>query len=183
MERKLLQIAVAFAGLVGVGFGLAGVVFGTAFTDIFDDGAIDSSVRFFQGDAAGDRVDILVVHSRYRTARRANLAGHLHSGVRGGLAPDGGDRPWRGEPRHPAQPGDGPGPGTAIVAVATSCRASRATRCVHLNETRRHLDILCIGVLAIGYLALYAYAVFSGRDLQPGDPIHIFRRPDAPSYS
>jgi hypothetical protein len=49
MERKLLQIAVGFAGLVGVGFGLAGVVFGTAFTDIFDDGAIDSSVRFFKG--------------------------------------------------------------------------------------------------------------------------------------
>src|ERR1700712_3894614 len=49
MERKLLQIAVAFAGLVGVSFGLAGVVFGTAFTDIFDDGAIDSSVRFFKG--------------------------------------------------------------------------------------------------------------------------------------
>jgi hypothetical protein len=49
MERKLLQVAVAFAGLVGVGFGLAGVVFGTAFVDIFDDGAIDSSVRFFKG--------------------------------------------------------------------------------------------------------------------------------------
>jgi hypothetical protein len=49
MERKLLQIAVAFAGLVGVGFGLAGVVIGTAFVDIFDDGAIDSSVRFYKG--------------------------------------------------------------------------------------------------------------------------------------
>ena len=40
-----------------------------------------------------------------------------------------------------------------------------------------------VGALAIGYLALYAYAVFTGRDLQPGDPIHIFRRPDAPDYS
>ena len=40
-----------------------------------------------------------------------------------------------------------------------------------------------VGALAIGYLALYAYAVFTGRDLQPGDPIHIFRKPDAPSYS
>ena len=40
-----------------------------------------------------------------------------------------------------------------------------------------------IGALAIGYLALYAYAAFTGRDLQPGDPIHIFRKPDAPSYS
>ena len=41
----------------------------------------------------------------------------------------------------------------------------------------------CFGALAIGYLALYAYATFTGRQLQPGDPIHIFRRPDAPSYS
>ena len=40
-----------------------------------------------------------------------------------------------------------------------------------------------IGALAIAYLALYAYAIFTGRDLQPGDPIHIFRKPDAPSYS
>jgi hypothetical protein len=40
-----------------------------------------------------------------------------------------------------------------------------------------------IGALAILYLALYAYAAFTGHDLQPGDPIHIFRKPDAPSYS
>ena len=40
-----------------------------------------------------------------------------------------------------------------------------------------------IGALAIGYLALYAYAAFTGRELQPGDPIHIFRQPDAPNYS
>ena len=40
-----------------------------------------------------------------------------------------------------------------------------------------------VGALAIAYLALYAYAAFTGRDLQPGDPIHIFRKPDAPSYS
>jgi hypothetical protein len=40
-----------------------------------------------------------------------------------------------------------------------------------------------IGVVAIGYLALYAYVAFTGRDLQPGDPIHIFRKPDAPDYS
>jgi hypothetical protein len=25
--------------------------------------------------------------------------------------------------------------------------------------------------------------MFTGRDLQPGDPIHIFRKPDTPSYS
>jgi hypothetical protein len=40
-----------------------------------------------------------------------------------------------------------------------------------------------IGAVAIGYLALSAYAAFTGRELQPGDPIHIFRKPDAPSYS
>jgi hypothetical protein len=40
-----------------------------------------------------------------------------------------------------------------------------------------------VGAISIAYLALYAYAVFTGRDLQPGDPIHIFRKPDAPSYS
>ena len=40
-----------------------------------------------------------------------------------------------------------------------------------------------IGAIAILYLALYAYAVFTGRNLQPGDPIHIFRKPDAPDYS
>ncbi len=40
-----------------------------------------------------------------------------------------------------------------------------------------------VGALAIAYLALYAYAMFSGRHIVPGDPIHIFRNPDAPSYS
>jgi hypothetical protein len=40
-----------------------------------------------------------------------------------------------------------------------------------------------IGALAVLYLAFYAYAAFTGRELQPGDPIHIFRKPDAPNYS
>jgi hypothetical protein len=40
-----------------------------------------------------------------------------------------------------------------------------------------------VGALAIAYLALYAYAMFRGQPFVPGDPIHIFRRPDAPSYS
>jgi hypothetical protein len=40
-----------------------------------------------------------------------------------------------------------------------------------------------VGALAIAYLALYAYAMFSGHPIVPGDPIQIFRRPDAPSYS
>jgi hypothetical protein len=40
-----------------------------------------------------------------------------------------------------------------------------------------------IGAVAIGYLALYAYVAITGRDLRPGEPIHIFRKPDAPNYS
>jgi hypothetical protein len=40
-----------------------------------------------------------------------------------------------------------------------------------------------IGALALGYLALYAYAAYTGRGLEPGEPIHIFRKPDAPNYS
>jgi hypothetical protein len=40
-----------------------------------------------------------------------------------------------------------------------------------------------IGTLAIAYLALYFLAAVTGRNLQPGDPIHIFRKPDAPNYS
>jgi len=40
-----------------------------------------------------------------------------------------------------------------------------------------------LGMLAMVYLALYAYVTLSGRDITPGDPIHIFRKPDAPSYS
>jgi len=40
-----------------------------------------------------------------------------------------------------------------------------------------------VSALAIVYLALYAYAIFSKRDFEPGDPIHIFRNPGAPNYS
>lgn len=41
----------------------------------------------------------------------------------------------------------------------------------------------CVGAIAIAYLALYAYALLTQPDLKPGDPIRIFRKPDAPSYS
>jgi hypothetical protein len=40
-----------------------------------------------------------------------------------------------------------------------------------------------VSTLAILYLALYAYAAFRARHWQPGNPIHIFRNPDAPSFS
>ena len=40
-----------------------------------------------------------------------------------------------------------------------------------------------VGTLAVAYLALSAYLAFTGRPLEPGDPIRIFRKPDAPNYS
>jgi hypothetical protein len=40
-----------------------------------------------------------------------------------------------------------------------------------------------VGALAIVYLALYFYTAITGRELVPGDPIHIFRKLDAPDYS
>jgi hypothetical protein len=49
MERILLQIAVAVAGLVGVGLGLTGVLFGTLYADLSGDVVLDSYVRFLKG--------------------------------------------------------------------------------------------------------------------------------------
>ena len=42
MQRKLLQIAFAFAGLALVGFGVAGVFFGASFTDLSGNVVMDS---------------------------------------------------------------------------------------------------------------------------------------------
>ena len=49
MERKLLQIVFAIAGLVLVGFGLAGVFFGASFMDLTGDVVLDSYIRFLKG--------------------------------------------------------------------------------------------------------------------------------------
>jgi hypothetical protein len=49
MERKLLQIAFALAGLVLVGFGLAGVFFGANFMDLTGNVVMDSYIRFLKG--------------------------------------------------------------------------------------------------------------------------------------
>ena len=40
-----------------------------------------------------------------------------------------------------------------------------------------------VGAVAVGYLALYFYAAFTRPAFEPGDPIRIFRKPDAPNYS
>jgi hypothetical protein len=40
-----------------------------------------------------------------------------------------------------------------------------------------------IGAIAAGYLSLYVYAWLNAPNLTPGDPIRIFRNPDAPKYS
>jgi hypothetical protein len=49
MERKLLQIALALAGLLVGGFGLAGVFFGTTFTEFSGNVVVDSYIRFLKG--------------------------------------------------------------------------------------------------------------------------------------
>jgi hypothetical protein len=49
MERKLLQAAFALAGLVLVGFGLAGVFFGANFLDLSGNVVMDSYIRFLKG--------------------------------------------------------------------------------------------------------------------------------------
>jgi hypothetical protein len=53
-------------------------------------------------------------------------------------------------------------------------------------DTMKRIGIVAfyaVSTLAILYLALYAYAAYRGRPFTPGDPIHIFRNPEAPSYS
>jgi hypothetical protein len=49
MERKLIQIAFAVAGLVLVGFGFAGVFFGANFLDLSGNVVMDSYIRFLKG--------------------------------------------------------------------------------------------------------------------------------------
>lgn len=43
--------------------------------------------------------------------------------------------------------------------------------------------VYIVGALSIGYLALYGYAMLRRPDLTPGEPIKIFRKDNAPSYS
>lgn len=43
--------------------------------------------------------------------------------------------------------------------------------------------VYVVGAISLGYLALYAYATFTRPHLTPGEPIQIFRKPNAPNYS
>ena len=45
------------------------------------------------------------------------------------------------------------------------------------------LVFYAVGALACAYLLLYVYAWLTAPDLTPGEPIRIFRKPDAPNYS
>jgi hypothetical protein len=53
MERKLLQLAFACAGLALVGFGVAGVIFGANFMDLTGNVVMDSYIRFLKGMLLG----------------------------------------------------------------------------------------------------------------------------------
>jgi hypothetical protein len=43
--------------------------------------------------------------------------------------------------------------------------------------------IYIAGALSIGYLVLFAYTMWQRPELTPGEPIKIFRKDNAPSYS
>jgi hypothetical protein len=55
--------------------------------------------------------------------------------------------------------------------------------CLRKMKRIATIALYAIGTLAILYLALYAYAMVRQKSLTPGEPIHIFRNPDAPDYS
>jgi hypothetical protein len=93
MERKLLQIAVAAAGLAGVSLGLTGVLFGTMYADLSGDVVMDSYVRFLKGmllaigliywscirqiEQRGDRISLVTFILIFGTlSRLASVIGH-----------------------------------------------------------------------------------------------------------
>ena len=183
MERKLLQAAVAIAGLAGVFLGLTGVLFGTLYADLSGDVVLDSYVRFGKGVllAIGLIYWSCIPQIEQRGERIALVT--LDPGIWHVFAAARGGRSRRTDTGPCPEPDCGTAPGAAAVVVAAPRRGSRATQRRDLMKRVAVWVAYAVGALAIGYLALYAYAMFSGRDLQPGDPIHIFRKPDAPSYS
>jgi hypothetical protein len=68
------------------------------------------------------------------------------------------------------------------MAAAAPCCRRRQT---HRDHMKRFAEwaLYAIGLLAVSYLALYLYAVLTQPNFVPGDPIRIFRKPDAPNYS
>lgn len=40
-----------------------------------------------------------------------------------------------------------------------------------------------VGVLSVAYLLAYVYLALTAPRITPGDPIEIYRDPDAPNYS
>jgi hypothetical protein len=93
MERRLLQIAVAVAGLIGVVLGLTGVLFGTMHADLSGDVVLDSYVRFGKGvllsigliywssipqiERHGDRIALITLILVFGSlSRLLSLAGH-----------------------------------------------------------------------------------------------------------
>src|SRR5258708_3419647 len=104
-----------------------------------------------------------------RHERRDPARGDRHPGVHRSL------RQARGE-RGAEEGGGGVAARKALAGTRISC---------HPGAMKRigTWAIYIVGTLAIAYLALYAYAMYRGNDFTPGDPIHIFRKPDAPSYS
>ena len=69
------------------------------------------------------------------------------------------------------------------AAHSSGAGARLRTRAVDAMKRIAAWAFYAIGILAILYLALYAYVTFTGNEFRPGDPIHIFRKPDAPNYS
>jgi Domain of unknown function (DUF4345) len=93
MERRLLQIAVACAGSIGVILGLTGVLFGTLHADLSGDVVLDSYVRFGKGvllaigliywssipqiERHGDRIALIsLILVAGSLSRLLSLAGH-----------------------------------------------------------------------------------------------------------
>ena len=45
------------------------------------------------------------------------------------------------------------------------------------------IAIYIVGAISIGYLALYAWTMFTRPQIEPGAPIRIFEKDDAPRHS
>jgi len=69
------------------------------------------------------------------------------------------------------------------VVVATRPWQDSRERLREIMKRIATIAFYAIGTLAILYLALYAYAMVRHKSFTPGEPIHIFRNPDAPDYS